>query len=55
MTVPPAEVGVFVDMVVPFVNVSVLGAYAIEDGATSFTCIVMVTVSLPPVLLAVTV
>ena len=37
VTVPPPEVGVIVDIVVPFVNVSELGAYAIEDGATSFT------------------
>jgi hypothetical protein len=37
VTVPPAEVGVIVDMVVSFVNVSELGEYAIEDGAISFT------------------
>jgi hypothetical protein len=37
VTAPPAEVGVTVDMVVPFVNVSELGEYATEDGVASFT------------------
>ena len=37
VTAPPAEVGVTVDIVVSFVNVSELGVYVTEDGATSFT------------------
>jgi hypothetical protein len=53
--VPPLDVGVVVDIAVPFVNVNVLGEYAIVDGAISFTVMVKVAVSLPPVLLAVTV
>ena len=53
--VPPLEVGVAVVIAVPFVNVNVLGEYAIVDGAMSFTVMVKVAVSLPPVLLAVTV
>ena len=53
--VPPLDVGVAVVIAVPFVNVNVLGEYAIVDGAMSFTVMVKVAVSLPPVLLAVTV
>ena len=34
---------------VPLVNVSELGEYVTEEGATSLTTIVMLTVALPPV------
>ena len=50
--VPPPTVGVSVVMVVPFSNVSELEPYAIV-GATSFTTMVIVAVSVPPVLVAV--
>ena len=50
---PPLDVGVAVVIAVPFVNVNVLGEYAIVDGAMSFTVMVTVAVSLPPVLVAV--
>lgn len=46
------EVGVAVVMAVPLVSVSVDGLYEI-DGAISFTTMVTVAVSLPPVLPAV--
>ena len=52
---PPLVVGVTVVMAVPFVRVNDVGLYVIEDGATSLTSMVRVAVSLPPVLLAVTV
>jgi hypothetical protein len=40
-------------MAVPLVKLNVLGLYVRDEGATSFTTIVTVTVSLPPVLVAV--
>lgn len=52
VTVPPEEVGVAVVIAVPFVSVNVLGLYD-TTGITSFTVMVTVAVSLPPVLLAV--
>ena len=55
VTGPPLAVGVTVVMAVPFVRVNDVGLYVIEDGATSLTSMVRVAVSLPPVLLAVTV
>ena len=55
VTVPPVIVGVTVVIAVPFVNVNEFGLYAREDGVTSLTTIVTVAVSLPPVLVAVTV
>jgi len=55
VTVPPLDVGVTVVIAVPLVNVNEFGVYVIEDGATSFTWIVMVVVPLPPGLVAVTV
>ena len=55
VTVPPVIDGVTVVMAVPFVNVNEFGLYAKEDGLTSFTTMVTVAVSLPPVLVAVTV
>jgi|SaaInlV_120m_DNA_3_1039746.scaffolds.fasta_scaffold34574_2 hypothetical protein len=51
--VPPFTVGVAVVMAVPLVKLNVLGLYVRDEGATSFTTIVTVTVSLPPVLVAV--
>ena len=51
--VPPLDVGVAVVIAVPLVSVNVLGEYAIVDGAMSFTVMVTVAVSLPPVLVAV--
>ncbi len=55
VTVPPVVVGVVVFIVVPFVNVKELGLYVMEVGATSLTTIVRVAVSVPAVLVAVTV
>ena len=55
VTGPPLAVGVTVVMAVPFVRVNDVGLYVIDDGATSLTSMVRVAVSLPPVLLAVTV
>ena len=55
VTAPPLEVGVTAVIAVPFVRVKEFGLYEIEDGATSLTSMVTVAVSLPPVLLAVTV
>ena len=55
VTVPPLDVGVTVVIAVPLLNVNEFGVYVIEDGATSFTWIVMVVVPLPPGLVAVTV
>ena len=53
VTGPPLEDGVTAVIAVPLVRVNELGLYEIEEGATSFTSIVTVAVSLPPVLLAV--
>ena len=55
VTVPPVDVGVTVVIALPLVNVNEFGLYAIDVGATSSTSMVIVAVSLPPVLLAVTV
>ncbi len=55
VTVPPVVVGVVVFIVVPFVSVKELGLYVMEVGATSLTTIVRVAVSVPAVLVAVTV
>ena len=55
VTGPPLVVGVTVVMAVPFVRVNDVGLYVIEEGATSLTSMVRVAVSLPPVLVAVTV
>ena len=54
VTVPPVEIGVAVVMAVPFVSENELGLYE-TFGVTSLTTMVTVAVSLPPVLLAVTV
>ena len=48
-------VGVTVVIAVPLVKVNDVGLYVIDDGATPLTSMVRVAVSLPPVLLAVTV
>ena len=53
VTGPPLADGVTAVIAVPLVRVTEFGLYEIEDGATSFTSIVTVAVSLPPVLLAV--
>ena len=53
VTVPPLADGVTAVIAVPFVRVNEFGLYEIEDGATSFTVIETVAVSLPPVLEAV--
>ena len=55
VTGPPLAVGVTVVIAVPFVRVNDVGLYVIDDGATSLTSMVRVAVSLPPVLVAVTV
>ena len=55
VTVPPVVVGVVVFIVVPFVNVKELGLYVMDVGATSLTTMVRVAVSVPAVLVAVTV
>ena len=55
VTGPPLAVGVTVVIAVPLVKVNDVGLYVIEDGATSLTSMVRVAVSLPPVLVAVTV
>lgn len=55
MTVPPLTDGVAVVIATPFVRVKGLPLYATPDGAASFTKIEIVTVALPPVLVAVTV
>ena len=52
---PPLTVGVTVVMAVPLVSVNEFGLYVKDEGAISFTTNVKVVVSLPPVLLAVTV
>ena len=52
--VPPPTVGVSVVMVVPFSKVREVEPYEMV-GATSLTTMVMLAVSLPPVLVAVTV
>jgi len=51
--VPPLTVGVTEVIAVPLVNVNEFGLYVRDDGATSLTTMVTVTVSLPPVLLPV--
>tara|TARA_B100001113_G_scaffold237302_1_gene195096 strand:+ start:1856 stop:2176 length:321 start_codon:yes stop_codon:yes gene_type:complete len=51
----PIAVGVTEVIGVPFVNVSELGEYEIEDGGVSSTSIVNIAVALPPVFWAVTV
>ena len=53
VTGPPLVVGVTVVIAVPLVSVNEFGVYVSEDGATSLTTMVTVTVSLPPVLLPV--
>ena len=55
VTVPPETVGVVVVIVVPLVRVNEFGLYVMVPGATSFTVIEIVAVSLPAVLVAVTV
>ena len=50
---PPLTVGVTVVIGVPIVSVNEFGLYAKVDGATSFTSMVIVAVSVPPVLVAV--
>ena len=55
VTVPPLEVGEAAVMAVPLVNVNELWEYVTVEGGTSFTSNVKVAVSLPPVLVAVTV
>ena len=55
VTGPPLTVGVTVVMAVPLVRVNEFGLYVKDDGATSLTTMVSATVSLPPVLVAVTV
>ena len=50
--VPPPTVGVSVVMVVPFSKVREVEPYEMV-GATSFTTMVMLAVSVPPVLVAV--
>ena len=55
VTGPPLAVGVTVVIAVPLVKVNDVGLYVIDDGATSLTSMVRVAVSLPPVLVAVTV
>ncbi len=52
---PPLAVGVTVVMAVPLVSVNEFGLNTRADGAISLTSMVTVAVSLPPVLLAVTV
>jgi len=52
---PPLTVGVTVVMAVPLVRVNEFGLYASDEGAMSLTTMVTEAVSLPPVLLAVTV
>jgi hypothetical protein len=53
--VPPFAVGVTAVIAVPLVRVNEFGLYESEEGATSTTSMVRTTLSLPPVLLAVTV
>ena len=55
VTVPPRTVGVSAVITESLVKVYGLPLYAIDDGMTSFTVIVIVVVVLPPVLVAVTV
>ena len=55
VTVPPVVVGVVVFIVVPLVSVKEFGLYVMDVGATSLTTIVRVAVSVPAVLVAVTV
>ena len=50
---PPLTVGVTVVIGVPIVSVNEFGLYAKVDGATSFTSMVTVAESVPPVLVAV--
>jgi hypothetical protein len=53
VTGPPLVVGVTVVIAVPLVSVNEFGVYVSEDGATSLTTMVTLTLSLPPVLLPV--
>lgn len=53
--VPPFAVGVTAVIAVPLVRVNEFGLYASEEGASSMTSMVKTALSLPPVLLAVTV
>jgi len=53
VTGPPLVVGVTVVMAVPLVRVNEFGLYDSDDGATSLTTMVTLTLSLPPVLLPV--
>ena len=53
--VPPFAVGVTAVIAVPLVRVNEFGLYDSEEGASSTTSMVRITLSLPPVLLAVTV
>ena len=53
VTAPPLAEGVTDVMAVPLVSVNVAGLYVREDGMTSFTVMVTVAVSLPPVFEAV--
>jgi hypothetical protein len=55
VTVPPLTLGVAVVMVVPLLRVNGWPLYVMELGAASLTVMVTVAVSLPPVLVAVTV
>ena len=55
VTGPPLALGVTVVMAVPLVKVNEFGLKVKEEGATSLTTIVTSAVSVPPVLLTVTV
>jgi len=55
VTVPPLAEGVAVVIATPFVRVNGLPLNATPDGAASLMRIEIVTVALPPVLVAVTV
>ena len=53
VTSPPLVVGVTVVIAVSLVRVNEFGLYDSDDGATSLTTMVTLTVSLPPVLVPV--
>jgi hypothetical protein len=53
VTVPPLFDGVTAFIAVPLLSEKKLGLYVIDEGATSFTCIVTIAVSLPPLFVAV--
>ena len=55
VTSPPLTLGVTEVIAVPLVSVNEFGLYVRDEGATSLTVMLMVAVSLPPVLVAVTV